>query len=168
MATEASPWYSERRGLGVVTLYLVGALVGALVASGLLIPSFVTEGWDVAYYEAHPLVVPAQLYLFAYLGALVHVFVALLRRTDVDVETVVRLGLRVPTALLLVTGVYLAASILGLQPVPDSPASVRTLVGVAFFVGLFVEHALAALSIVSARLYPGDPSQLYDDGIRGG
>lgn len=167
MATSARPWYSQPRGLAVFGAYVAFGLLGGLFVSGVVAPEFVTRPMDSGYYQEHPLVVPIQLYLFAYLGALAHVFVALLRRTDRTPASLVRLGLRIPTAMLLVTGVYLGVAALGLEPIPDSPASSRTLVGAAFFVGLFVEHALAALQVVSARLYPGDPSQLYGDGTGG-
>jgi hypothetical protein len=157
----SSPWYASLRGIVVVFLFGILAVVGGLIATGMVLPGIVF--WDQAFYEqpGNQLAIPPHIYLYAYLGAITYAFTTLVVNPETDTKSLVQIGARIPAALLLVTGVYLLGS--WLEVIPKEP---REIAGIAFLVGLFVKHALKGLTAISARLYPGDPSSLYDE--RGG
>ena len=155
------PWYATGRGIVVVAVFGVLAVIGGLIATGTVFPGIVF--WDQAFYEqpGNQLAIPPHIYLYAYLGAVTYAFTTLVVDPETDTRSLVQIGARIPAALLLVTGVYLLGS--WLEVIPKEP---REIAGIAFLVGLFVKHALKGLTAISARLYPGDPSSLYDE--RGG
>jgi len=157
---ESPPWYTEPLGVALVASYAGLALLGGFVTAGFAFPSLVSGG-AVSVGSETPLAVPPQLFLYAGLGGFAYVFVTLSSNPEADVTTVGHLGLRVPAALLVAIGVFLFASALGVAPTDAGPGAARTLAGSAFLTGLFVEHGLKALRSVSARLYPGDPRDLY-------
>jgi hypothetical protein len=163
MVSGARPWYAERLGIVLVASYAGLALLGGLVTAGLAFPS-VVSGRGVTTGSATPLSVPPQLFLYAALGGFAFVFVTLASNPDADSVAVGHLGLRVPAALLVVVGVFLFASALGVAPSDGGPDAARALAAGAFLTGVFVEHGLKALRSVSARLYPGDPGDLYGAG----
>jgi hypothetical protein len=163
MAGASRPWYAERLGVALVASYAGLALLGGLVTAELAFPSLVS-GRAVTVGSETPLAVPPQLFLYAALGGFAYVFVTLSANPEVDATTVGHLGLRVPAALLVVVGVFLFASALGVATTDAGPDAARALAGSAFLTGFFVEHGLKALRSVSARLYPGDPGELYGAG----
>jgi hypothetical protein len=160
-STAPRPWYSTGRGIVVVVLFGVLAVIGGLIATGMVLPGVVF--WDQAFYERpeNQLAIPPHIYLYAYLGAVTYAFTTLVVNPDTETKALVQIGARIPAALLLVTGVYLLGS--WLEVIPKEP---REIAGIAFLVGLFVKHALKGLTAISARLYPGNPSDLYEE--RGG
>jgi hypothetical protein len=151
--TANDPWYTRRRGIAIIGFYAVLTAFAGLVAMGYTDPILVEES---EYYRANPIAIPPYVYLYAFMGAMAYVFTTLLINVDADTKTIARIGLRVPAALLLVTGVYLLGSVLEL--VPQTPPEKA---GLAFLVGLFVKHALKGLSTISMRMYPGEPRELF-------
>lgn len=157
-STGPQPWYGTRRGIAVVAVFGVLALIGGAIATGAVLPGIVF--WDQAFYEqpGNQLAIPPHIYLYAYLGAVTYAFTTLVVNPETDTKSLVQIGARIPAALLLVTGVYLLGS--WLEVIPKEP---REIAGIAFLVGLFVKHALKGLTAISARLYPGSPSDLYEE-----
>ena len=137
--TDDQPWFQNRRGRGLVLLYLVFTLVGVGLSVGwgdglsLSIPSEVT--------------VPTFVYLYGFLGALAYAFTSLLTEFDKPAEDLLQVGLRIPAALLLATGVYLLAAFFVSDP------STRVVAGLSFLVGLYVKLTLEALGSLARRLY---------------
>lgn len=133
------PWFQNRRGRGLVLLYLVFTLVGVGLSVGwgdglsLSIPSEVT--------------VPSFVYLYGFLGALAYAFTSLLTEFDKPTRDLLQVGLRIPAALLLATGVYLLAAFFVSDP------STRVVAGLSFLVGLYVKLTLEALGSLARRLY---------------
>jgi hypothetical protein len=151
--TTNEPWYTRRRGIVIIGFYAVLTAFAGLIAMGYTDPVLVEES---SYYQENPIAIPPYIYVYAFMGAMAYVFTTLLVNVDADTKTIARIGLRVPAALLLVTGVYLLGSMLEL--VPGTPAEKA---GLAFLVGLFVKHALKGLSTISMRMYPGEPKELF-------
>ena len=138
MADE-QPWFQNRRGRWMVVLYLVFTLVGVGFSVGwgaglsLSIPDSVT--------------VPTYVYLYGFLGALAYAFTSLLTEFDKSARDLLQVGLRIPAALLLATGIYLLAAFFVSDP------STRVVAGLSFIVGLYVKLSLEALGSLARRLY---------------
>lgn len=150
----AGAWSDDPLGVLVVAAYAVLALLGGLIAAGDLLPGVTAGTWDAGYYRSNPLAFPPQLFLYASLGALTYVFTALAARPGVGTARVLRLGVRLPVAVVVVVPVYvLLVPVFGVVRFPTEPAGVRGLAGLAFLVGLFVEHAtVGVLTVVYKRL----------------
>lgn len=157
------PWYTEARGIAIVAGYAGLLLVGGLLTTGTVLPGIVESPWDATYYEAHPLAIPPQMFLYAFMGALAYVFTKLVVNPTVGVWEVARLALRIPAALIVVFAVYgwfvHVLPALGPELVdnpefvlstassdfPSEPRAIREFAGMAFLVGFLVEHALEGL-----------------------
>lgn len=155
----AAPDEGDAGGIHVGVLYTV-AVFGGLLATGAVVPWLVLGAWDAAYFDARPGAIPPEVYLYAYLGATVYLLIALYRNPRPSKPAAVGLLFRIPAALLLVTGVYLLASVLDLGPVAGAPQGLHGVAFVAYLTGLFVEGALRSVGTVASRLYPGDPTEL--------
>lgn len=134
----------------MVVLYLVFTLVGVGFSVGwgaglsLSIPESVT--------------VPTYVYLYGFLGALAYAFTSLLTEFDKPARDLLQVGLRIPAALLLATGIYLLAAFFVSDP------STRVVAGLSFLVGLYVKLSLEALGSLARRLYGiGDRDEPSDD-----
>lgn len=153
-------WYQSRLGVGLLIMYSVLGMLCLLLVSGVLYPSVITI--EIAgVIDTHPFVTPIQLYLYTMLGALGYIFGTLTENPDASPLGVFHIGLRIPAALLVTTGVFLFSSTLGFELQNTGVTDERTLAGMAFLVGLFVDHALRSLRAISSRLYPGEPQKLY-------
>lgn len=160
MNADRPPWHETVGGVVLVTLVGVVGVAGLLLVTDLVGPTSGTRTL-VERNASAPLVMPLRLYLFTLIGAVAYVFATLSAVPDADVGLLVRLGLRVPAALLVVTGIYLVAASIPTVPSPADPGLQREFAGTAFLVGLFVDHALRSLRGVSSRLYPADPRDLF-------
>lgn len=67
----------------------------------------------------------------------------------------------VDDTLLVAVGVYLLSPSLRVDPTPAGTEAARGLAAVAFLAGSFVEHALWGLGVVSERLNPGNPKNVF-------
>ena len=150
MATE-SDWHHDRRLLVVLALYAILTLLGVAVATGFLVP----ESWFEVAEKAPATQVPPFVFLYAFLGASAFVFSNLLRKENREWRDLVRLGMRVLSALPLAAGVYLLGSFLGGGA---DVAGARAAAGLAFLTGLYVNLALEALYGLGMRLYGLRPS----------
>ena len=141
--TEDGPWFGNRRGIGLVLLYLVFTLVGVGIS----------VGWTAGLSFSIPnsVTVPAFVYLYGFLGALAYAFTSLLTDFDKPARDLLQVGLRIPAALLLATGVYLLASFFVTDP------STQVVAGLSFIVGLYVKLSLEALGSLARRLYGMGP-----------
>lgn len=151
-----APWYADRSGRLLVGAYALLALVGVLVATGTISPWITRSPWRPEYFRTHWLAIPPQLPLYAFLGAMTHVFTTLAARPHCPRDTVARLAVRIPVATVLVVPVYvLFVPVVGLVQMPETDAAVRSLGGMAFLVGLFTKHAQAGIRGLVAKVVLG-------------
>ena len=149
----APAWYADHLGVVLVTVYAVLAVLGVIAVSGVTDVRGLVGGFDETYYRTHPFQIPPQVLLFAYLGALTHVFTGLVADPDAERKTVLRLGSRIPVALVFASLVYvLLVSLPNQIPIRADLQWRRQLMGTAFLAGLFVEHAVGALRLAFERL----------------
>jgi len=164
--TPDEPTEADDRGGRLVGALYVLAVLGGLLGSGMLIPGVSLGHVDEHVAAGRPFTVPATVYLYAYVGAMAHVAIRFVDDRRPDAPTLVALALRVPAALLVVVGIYLLGSTVELGSLVDAVLPMLSSEGryeqafTAYLVGLFVDRALGALDTTSARLYPGDPSEL--------
>jgi len=151
MATE-SDWHHGRRLLVVLALYGILTLLGVAVATGAL----VSDAWFEVATDAPPTRIPPFVFLYAFLGASAFAFSNLLRKENREWRDLVRLGMRVLSALPLAAGVYLLGSFLGGGA---DVAGGRAAAGLAFLTGLYVNLALEALYGLGMRLYGLRPTE---------
>jgi len=157
---------ADDRGRRLVGALYALAVLGGLLGSGMLIPGVALGHVDERVAVARPFAIPATVYLYAYVGAMAHVCIRFVDDRRPDAPTIVGLALRVPAALLVVVGVYLLGSTVELGSLVDAVLPMLSSEGryeqafTAYLVGLFVDRALGALETTSARLYPGNPSEL--------
>lgn len=140
-------WYETRAGRAVVGTYLLGTLLGVVVAvqdPGSL-PLVSTTGGS----AVHP--VPGYVFLYAFMGASAYAVTSLVSR-EKTTEEVVQLALRVVAALPLALGVW------ALAPLADFGGQDRVIAGVAFLAGLYVNLALKTFGSLAERLLtpPGE------------
>ena len=138
-----TPWYETRHGLVVITVYGLLTLGAVLLTTGWMVgvegfayPSPVETG-----------VVPGQIYVYAFLGAMAYAFTSIVAKFERGTAGVLRVGVRAMAALPLAAGVFLLSSRLGYV------ASGNVVTGVAFLVGLYVNVTLKALGGVADRLF---------------
>ncbi|MDY6818786.1 MAG: hypothetical protein SVG88_09000 [Halobacteriales archaeon] len=98
--------------------------------------------------------IPLYVYLYATLGALGYVFTRLMNRLENydewgEIEKLAEMGLRIPAAWVLSAGIYL---LLSEFTTAGSSASARTIAGIAFLVGLYVNVALKSLGSIADRI----------------
>lgn len=149
-------WYAERLGVALVVVYALLACFGVLAVAGAIAGSFLVGRFDAAYYRTHPFRIPPQLLVYALVGSLTYVFTALAAEPDAETRTVLRFGSRVPVALLLVFPAYvLFVSLPGHVPATADPEWTRQLAGMAFLLGLFVEHAVGGFRTLAEGLILG-------------
>lgn len=137
-AESEMPWHRRPAGLAVVAGY-AAITVGVILAS-------TGYGGLVDAERA----VPGDVYLFATAGAVGYVLTTLIKNFDRTVGDLLRIGLRIPAALLLSLGVYLLASVSGIE----AASSPRLVGGLAFLTGLYVNVTFARLGKLADRLYP--------------
>ena len=153
-------WYHSKFGVLLILCYSAIGLTALLLVSGVLYPRLIGIEIRSVMYD-NPFVTPIHLYLFALLGALSYIFSSLTKRPDAAPLGVFHLGLRIPAALLVTTGIFLFVGTFGIELQDGGAGAERTLAGMAFLIGLFVDHALRSLRAISSRLYPGEPRNLY-------
>lgn len=151
MPTE-SDWHHDRTALSVLGLYALLTLLGVGLSTGLLVP----DSWFEIGKDPPPTRVPPFVYLYAFLGASAFAFSNLLQKGERDWRDLVRLGMRVFSALPLAAGVYLLGSFLGGGL---DVAGGRAAAGLAFLTGLYVNLALEGLYGLGMRLYGLAPSE---------
>lgn len=140
-----TPWYRTRRGTLVVTIYALGTVLALLVSTGWGVgtPFFTSTG------SGNPTtLVPSFVYLYSFLGAMAYAFTSVVAKFERGVTGVVRVGLRALAALPLAAGVFLLAGALTIET-----GGPRTIAGIAFLVGLYVNLTLKALGGLADRLY---------------
>lgn len=145
MATDPG-WHYDRRLLLVLVLYAVLTLLGVAISTGLLVP----DTWFQGVENGPQTQVPPFVYLYAFLGASAFAFSNLIQKENRDWRDMVRLGMRVLTALPLAAGVYLLGTFLGGGA---DVAGGRAAAGLAFLTGLYVNLALEGLYGLGMRLY---------------
>jgi len=149
-------WYTERLGVALVVVYALLACLGVLAVVGAIEGAFFVGRFDARYYRTNPFRIPPQLLVYAFVGSLTHVFTALAADPDAETRTVLRFGSRVPVALLLVFPAYvLFVSLPGHVPATADLEWTRQLAGMAFLLGLFVEHAVGGFRTVGEALILG-------------
>ncbi len=147
-------WIDHPGARWVVAGYLVGAL--AFLAATVQQPRLTVDVAGVAVQlplgaSGVPVVealVPGVVYVYALLGALGRVFTELLHHVAVTTEKLAFLAVRVPAAMILAGGVYLALSVPFADDVPFQ------LAGVAFLVGLFEGVAFDYIAALGGALLP--------------
>lgn len=133
----------------VIVLFSGLTLVGIAFAIGLLPAVVAVPGG-----RASPVSVPLYVYLYAGFGALGYAFTKLVAELDEytgwgELEQLVEMGLRVPAAWILATGVYLLfARFVG----TGAAGNARLAAGVVFLVGLYVNVALKGLGSLADRI----------------
>lgn len=152
---EDRPRTGDRR---TTSLTILLVFVGLFI-TGALIPGFDLGLWNPDYYAAHPLAVPPTFYLYAYVGTMGSVVLAVAEGVDPGTELAGVL-LRVPAALFLATGIFLLGGLLDLGPLIGGTRGVEELALMAYVTGLFANRAFGALQVLSERLYPGPPAEL--------
>ena len=137
--TDGPPWYRNRSGVALVVCYLLFTLIGVGHS----------VGWQAGIGVSLPddATVPSYVYLYGFLGALAYAFTSLLTEFDKSARDLLQVGLRIPAALLLATGLYLLAAFFVADP------STRVVAGLSFLVGLYVKLTLEALGGLARRLY---------------
>ncbi|MFC7044369.1 hypothetical protein ACFQH6_02145 [Halobacteriaceae archaeon GCM10025711] len=143
----ATPWYRHEAGVAIVVAYAGLVAVGVLLSMGV--------GGLIGPTHA----VPAFVYVFAGVGATGYVFTKLVTDFDRSVADLVQAGLRIPAALPLGLGVYLLASFFGLE----AGSTPRTVAGLAFLSGMFVNVTFEHLGLLADRLYPDGESKSSED-----
>ncbi|MFT4891738.1 MAG: hypothetical protein ACI9YT_002673 [Halobacteriales archaeon] len=152
LPSDAADWHYDRGLLAVLAVYAVLTLLGVAVATGALVP----DTWFEVASKAPATQVPPFVFLYAFLGASTFAFSNLLRKENREWRDLVRLGMRVLSALPLAAGVYLLGSFLGGGA---DVAGGRAAAGLAFLTGLYVNLALEALYGLGMRLYGLRPSE---------
>jgi hypothetical protein len=142
----ADPEWSTLNG-AVILFFGVLTLVGMALASGVIRPVVdTTPDSDVT--------VPVFIYLYAGLGALGYIFTKLMVQFEAYAEwrrfdELVEMGLRIPAAWILATGIYLFIGELGDVSGTEGATFAA---GVAFIVGLYVNVALEMLGRLADRI----------------
>lgn len=146
---EVHPW--ARKNLWVIAGYIVLSLVGIALATGWVpwMEWIVTPPGDDGL-----VAVPAFIIVYASLGALGYIFTKLMVEFDEyatrqRLETLLEMGMRIPAAWLLATGLYL---FIGELPEASAVSGPTFAAGVAFLVGLYVNVALKALGSLADRI----------------
>lgn len=140
-------------------LYLLMGGLGMLI-SGLLIPGFILDDWNTAYYQSNPLAIPPQIFLFAFIGTMAYAMITFLTGEKLGASELSEIILRIPAALFLVIGVYLLGEYLNVGLLLRDTRSIQELAFLAYTTGLLIKHTLNGLRTVATRLYPGSPEEL--------
>lgn len=155
--TTKTDWHYDRRLLLVLALYAVLTLLGVAISTGFLAPDSWFEVGDMAPATR----IPPFVFLYAFLGASAFAFSNLLRKENREWRDLVRLGMRVLSALPLAAGVYLLGAFLGGSA---DVTGERAAAGLAFLTGLYVNLALEGLYGLGMRLYGLSGSQSRENG----
>lgn len=128
---QANEWWTRNAGRVLIGLYLG--------ATGVVI-------WLSADRVPDAVKIPLYVYLYAGLGALAYIFTSLLTEFKKPTVDLIKVGLRIPAALLLSAAIYLLISFFVEKP------SEAIVAGISFLTGLFVKVALNALGGLAKRL----------------
>ena len=140
-------------------LYLLGILFGLLI-SGILYPGFILDSWDPAFFEANPLAIPPQIYLYAYIGTMAYGLIMAVTSGRPDAAEFSEILLRIPAALFLVTGVYFLSEFLNVGMLLGPTRGVEKVAFLAYATGLLIEQTIDAMQTLASRFYPGSPQEL--------
>lgn len=149
------PWYTNRHDQFIVVGYAALAVLGGLMATGVIFPQVVTGRWDASLYRANVLAIPIPLILYAGMGALTYVFTALAAYPHADNTTIKRYGKRIIYAVVFVIPGYIVlVPLLSIVPLPSSASAAREFAGMAFLFGLFIKHATMGFrSLIVGLIY---------------
>lgn len=137
--SEESTWQETRLGRFAVLTYVVGTLVGVLVA--------VYDVGDLPLVSDGGGVYPVRgyVFLYAFMGASAYAVTSLVS-DEKTTDDVIKLGLRVVGALPLAVGVW------ALAPAVGAGGNERVIAGLAFLAGLYVNLTLKTFGGVAERL----------------
>lgn len=124
-------WWTERGGKALIALYLIFTGIGIFFSIALM-PEKVS--------------VPPYVYLYGFLGALAYIFTSLLTQFNKSTSDLLKVGIRIPAALLLVAAVYLLITFFVKEPTKPIIA------GLSFLIGLYIKLALEGLGGLASRL----------------
>ena len=163
----SQPWYTNRLDQLIVGGFAGLAILGGLMASGVIFPQIVAGEWDPTLSRNAILTLPVVLALYTELGALTYVFTALAAYPHADHRTIKRFGQRIVIAPIIVSIGYLVLGpLLNLIQLPAAPEAIRVLAGMAFLFGLFIKHAITGAQKLAVDLIYKRIGKTLTRGIR--
>lgn len=155
----AGPEWSWLNG-AVILLFALLTLLGMALASGWLDAAVAITGPG----EEDTMTIPIYVHLYAGLGALGYIFTKLMVEFEAyaqwrQLNNLVEMGLRIPAAWILATGLYLFVGDLGQT---SGTGGATFAAGVSFLVGLYVNVSLKALGSLADRILGRTPRTTGD------